>query len=407
MPWMSTGSGARASFALALLTAITMAVPAAAQAPAQVALTQVTVHRVPSTVLDETRTVYVRTPPGFTKGRRYPVLYLTDAGAQFAHTATTVEFLARQGRVPEMLVVGVTNTNRGRDLTPTEGRLGPNGQRAGGGADRFLDFFERELVPFIESQYAAFPYRLFAGHSLGGMFAVHAMLTRPALFHGVIAVSPALQWDEHVVLERARKGLPSGRGAARVLVMTLGHEPAEITSAFDAFEDVLRRSAPKTLAWTARRFADEDHGSVVLPSHYFGLREIFKGWPLRVDQDNADTACSVEQVVEHYAKASARLGWEDLPPPEAALNLVGYRCMAAGRHADALVAFERNVALYPDSANVYDSLGEGLEAAGKLDAAIGQYRKAVEVSGTHATPLASVFRQHLAAAEAKATARTP
>lgn len=405
MPRTSNGSGARAGFAFALLTAITMAVPADAQAPAQVALAQVTVHRIPSTVLDETRTVYVRTPPGFTKGRRYPVLYLTDADAQFAHTATTVEFLARQGRIPDMLVVGVTNTNRTRDLTPTEGRLGPNGQRAGGGADRFLDFFERELVPFVESQYSAFPYRLFAGHSLGGMFAVHAMLTRPALFHGVVAVSPALHWDEHVVLERARKEMPSGVGAARVLVVTLGHEPAEITSAFDAFEDVLQRSAPKTLAWTARRFGDEDHGSVVLPSHYFGLREIFKNWPLRVDRD--DTACSVEQIVEHYAKASARLGWEALPPPEAALNLAGYRCMAAGRHADALLAFERNVALYPESANVYDSLGEGLEAAGKLDAAIVQYRKAVEIAGTQATPLEGVFRQHLEAARAKAAARTP
>lgn len=399
-----------ARVALVFTAVVVAASPVAGQVrtpppAATAAVTRVTIHELPSTVLGETRTVFVRTPVGFTQGRRYPVLYLTDAEAQFSHTATTVEFLARQGRVPELLVVGVTNTNRGRDLTPTRA-IGGNGQPVGGGADAFLDFFERELIPFVEQQYQALPYRIFAGHSLGGMFAIHAMTARPGLFKGLIAVSPALQWDKDVVLERARAGLPSGDASPRSLIVTLGKEPGDITRTFDAFEALLRKSAPKSLSWVTRRFDEEDHGSVVLPSHYFALREIFKGWPLAIDGANPDTACSMKRVTTHYAEVAAGLGWRDMPVPEPALNLLGYRCLGAGRHADALAAFEKNAALYPDSANVYDSLGEGLEAAGKLDLAIVQYRKAVSVSETHPTPLAAIFRQHLADAEKKA-ARTP
>ena len=54
---------------------------------------------------------------------------LTDGEAQFAHTAATVEFLARNARVPEMIVVAIGNTDRTRDLTPTKATLtGPDGR---------------------------------------------------------------------------------------------------------------------------------------------------------------------------------------------------------------------------------------------------------------------------------------
>ena len=54
-----------------------------------------------SDVLGEERTILVRTPPGYAASTiRYPVLYLTDGDAQIGHTAATVAFLARNGRMP-------------------------------------------------------------------------------------------------------------------------------------------------------------------------------------------------------------------------------------------------------------------------------------------------------------------
>ncbi len=73
-------------------------------------------YPIESKVLGETRQVAVWTPAGNAAGRRYPVLYLTDAETQFGHTGTTAEFLARKR--PQAIVVGIFNTDRARDLTP-------------------------------------------------------------------------------------------------------------------------------------------------------------------------------------------------------------------------------------------------------------------------------------------------
>src|SRR5262245_22015006 len=77
-----------------------------------------------SEILGENRVILVRTPPGYERdGQRYPVLYLTDGDAHLSHTASTIEFLARNGRMPEMIVVAITNTDRTRDLTPTNASM--------------------------------------------------------------------------------------------------------------------------------------------------------------------------------------------------------------------------------------------------------------------------------------------
>jgi len=132
-----------------------------------------------STVLGEERVVLVRTPVGYERNNvRYPVLYMTDGDAHMGHTASTIEFLTRNGRISDLIVVGVTNTDRTRDLTPVKStNKTPAGDLqfpTSGGADNFLKFFETELIPEIEKQYRVQPYRIFAGHSLGGLFAIHS-----------------------------------------------------------------------------------------------------------------------------------------------------------------------------------------------------------------------------------------
>jgi predicted alpha/beta superfamily hydrolase len=162
-----------------------------------------------SEVLGEERVILIRTPPGYERnGQRYPVLYLTDGDAHLGHTSGTIEFLSRNGRMPEMIVVAITNTDRTRDLTPTNASmLRPDGTEmkfpTSGGADKFLKFIETELIPKIEKDYRTQPYRVFAGHSFGGLFAIHSFLTRPESFNAYIAVSPSMQWDN--TCSRARQ----------------------------------------------------------------------------------------------------------------------------------------------------------------------------------------------------------
>ena len=140
---------------------------------AQPAAGTVTKLTLKSAVLGEERLVLVRTPAGYeTNKLSYPVLYMTDGDAHMGHTASTIEFLTRNGCIPDLIVVGITNTDRTRDLTPVKST---NKNAAGelqfptsGGADNFLKFIETELIPRIEKEYRVQPYRILAGHSLGG-----------------------------------------------------------------------------------------------------------------------------------------------------------------------------------------------------------------------------------------------
>ncbi len=161
-----------------------------------------------SALLGEDRIVLVRTPAGYETNKvSYPVLYMTDGDAHMGHTASTIEFLTRHGHISDLIVVGVMNTDRARDLSPVKSTAknaaGELQSPTSGGADNFLKFFETELIPEIEKQYRVQPYRILAGHSLGGLFTIHSMISKPGLFNSYVAVSPALQWENGEALKRA------------------------------------------------------------------------------------------------------------------------------------------------------------------------------------------------------------
>ena len=101
-----------------LLSAFALLLLISAAVIAQPATGTVKRFSLKSTVLGEDRIVLVRTPVGYeTNKESYPVLYMTDGDAHIGHTASTIEFLTRNNRIPEMIVVGVTNTP-GADSLP-------------------------------------------------------------------------------------------------------------------------------------------------------------------------------------------------------------------------------------------------------------------------------------------------
>lgn len=63
---------------------------------------------------------------------------------------------------------------------------------------------------------------------------------------------------------------------------------------------------------------------------------------------------------------------------EARLNRIGYRLLGDGSIDAAIAAFRLNVETYPDSANAYDSLSDGLESSGELRQALQLVREALE-----------------------------
>jgi uncharacterized protein len=362
-----------------------------------------------SKILGEERAFLVRTPRGYQQGSdKYPVLYITDGDRNIGHTATTVQFLAENGRMPEMIVVGISNTDRTRDLTPSNASLNELGQEVkfptSGGADKFLDFIEKEVMPLVESKYRVQPYRVFAGHSFGGLLAIHAFSTRPELFNAYIAVAPSLQWDKEMVVKKSAELVKQRPELARTVYAALGNEPGAPMEAFKRLQQVLGKSKVKGLEFGSDLMMDEDHGSIVMRAHDRGFRKVFAGWQLPREKDGA-IAGGLAGAERHYAALTQRIGYE-VKVPEALINQLGYQLLLQQKKVDeAIEVFKVNVERYPDSANVHDSLGEAYEAAGKLDLARAGYEKAIKIGSEKNDPNLSAYKDHVKALDKKATGK--
>lgn len=355
-----------------------------------------------SSVLGEDRTILVRTPPGYeTNKRAYPVLYMTDGDSHIGHTSTTIDFLANNGRMSNLIIVGITNTDRTRDLTP-EKAVGPSADQfpTAGGADNFLKFIATELIPEIEKTYRVQPYRILAGHSFGGLFVVHTLVTRPELFNSYVAVSPSLQWSDEATLKRAVEFFKTRKELNVTLFTSLGNEPGDIGNDFVKFKELLATTKIKGFDWEAEQWTDEDHGSVVLRSHYFGLRKVYEGWQMPRDPETGAIAGGLEGADKHYKWLSEKFHYA-IPTPEAVINQLGYQFLAGGKPEDAIATFKVNVERYPNSANVYDSLGEAYEKTGHLDLATPQYEKAAALGKQNNDPNAAIYATNFTRAEDK------
>ena len=352
-------------FSTLILAAFSLTVCAQAQQVASVLHDR---HLIKSQILGEERTVLVRVPPNYARtDEKFPVVYMLDAHPpQNSMMVGIIEQQVWGGMMPEVILVGIQNTNRTRDLTPTKT------ERAGsGGGDKFLQFLETEVIPLVEKNYRTQPFRIFAGHSLGGLTVVYSFLTRPDLFNAYIAASPSLIWDNNFVIGRAEEVFKQKKEYKKTMFLALGNEP-ELQKGFNSFRDLLNRTKPKDFEYEFRQLDEENHGSVVLPAYYWGLRKIFAGW-------TPPPTGTVKDLENHYKKLSERFGYA-IRVPEELLNRAGYQFLRANRAAEAIEVFRKNVGLYPNSANVYDSLAEAYEKNGQMKQARENYEKAYKMA---------------------------
>ena len=394
---------------LGVITVMSAATAATAQGPVP-GVPNINQFTIKSTVLGEDRRILVRTPANYdTNKATYPVMYMTDGDAHMAHTSGSIDFLARQGRMSELILVGIPNTDRTRDLSPSKpsntGATGAPQFPTAGGADKFLQFIETELIPEINKRYRVTPYKILAGHSLGGMFAVHTMVTKPDLFNSYIAVSPALQWDNQLVVKRAEEFFKNRKDYDATFFMTIGNEPGPLEDAFHQFKQLLAKNQTTGFVWDAQEMPDEDHGTVVLRSHYFGLRKVYDGWQMPRDPMTGAIAGGLKAADEHYAKLSKKFGYQ-LQVPEVMVNQIGYQHLFADEVDKAIEVLKIQVERYPESANPYDSLGEAYERAGKLDLAVPMYEKAAAIGKKNNDANAALFQTNYQRAADKLKADT-
>lgn len=235
--------------------------------------------------------IMVALPPGPAPAAGFPVLYHLDGNAVFASLVEALRIQARRGAatgVAPGIIVGIgypvdgpfDTLGRTLDYTP-EADPATLGERPDGGAwsptggaDAFLDMVETQVKPLVAGLAPVDPSRqALLGHSLGGLLALHAVLTRPHAFGSIVAISPSLWWNGGALIRDIDRRVATPPHARPRVMIAVGaeEEPAE---APDEDAHAARRRS-HGLVTRARLFAErlpadafcvvpgENHGSVV------------------------------------------------------------------------------------------------------------------------------------------------
>lgn len=150
------------------------------------------------------------------------------------------------------------------------------GDRETGGREAFAQAIEGMILPELARclPLARNDLTLY-GHSLGGLFTLHMLFTRPKLFARFSAADPSLWWNDGEALREAAAfagGLSAGGGAAqeralRLLVESSGALRRDSGAGLNKVEDlqaVLARFAG--VALDSRSYPEESHISLLPPS---------------------------------------------------------------------------------------------------------------------------------------------
>ena len=201
-----------------------------------------------SKILEQDMVLFIKIPATYKTDTQkiYPCWYLTDANRAFGMIADMANFFEIPVIVePEIFVVGIGykirdmgdwGAWRTRDLTPTNVPssdtywaglfskfAGRQVEVTTGGSAKFLECIEKEVFPFVESNYrVSSTGRGLGGYSYGGLFSLYVLFKQPELFNIYYAGSPSIKYDKSILYTYEKEYAATHNDLNAMLFMTAG-----------------------------------------------------------------------------------------------------------------------------------------------------------------------------------------
>lgn len=326
-----------------------------------------------SDILKEERSVLIHLPIGYEKYQeKYPVLYVLDGGSipSFSIVTGTVDRMAYE-TIPGMIIVGIRNTDRDRDMFPMK----LENSNAGGGADNFINFFSKELIPFVDKNYRTENYRILSGTSNSAFFTIYVLLKKPNLFSSYVASSPTLlEWFEGPLHKKFAEIKKKNESLNKTLYLVYGENDYQsILKSIPKIKNILEQKPPDEFIWELELIKGEGH---VPPNSVFkGLQFALSGWKYPREKLN-ETA--FREAKAYYNELAERYGLDDKISKTVLLRL-GNDLVRENNMNDALKVHKLNIKLYPDNPYAHYYLGLAYAKSGEKLPAIKHIEKALEM----------------------------
>ena len=241
-----------------------------------------------SAINDQEYAVLVKLPESYddTIKRTYPTMYMTDAQWTFPALMDTRNALLYDNLIPELIFVGIAFTdnyftNRNRDFTPTHTEF----DSVSGGAAKFLEVIEKEIIPQIDSAYRTDKKNNgLVGGSSGGLFVLYTLFQQPSPFNRFIANTPSLWYDDQLVSKMEQKFSEKNNELnAKLFLSSGGYEEEMGPPIFKDFCTQLKSRNYKGLEMESLVVDKTGHLSVAAYANIRGLPFIFGKPDIAVD----------------------------------------------------------------------------------------------------------------------------
>ncbi|WP_048331069.1 alpha/beta hydrolase [Bizionia psychrotolerans] len=218
-----------------------------------------------SNFVNEDRVINVWVPPTYkTSEQSFPVLYMPDGGIKedFPHIANTLAKLIAEKQILPIILVGIENTERGRDLTGfSEVEADAEYCPLTDGAKNFRAFITDELVPDINNKYRTTHKKGIIGESLAGLFVMETFMLQPEAFDFFIAMDPSLWWNDFNLVKEATNHMSQFPDGPKKLWFA-GSGVEDISKHTNNLAKILETNAPKNVTWTYSDEPNEQHNTI-------------------------------------------------------------------------------------------------------------------------------------------------
>ena len=298
--------------------------------------------------------------------------------------------------MPETIVVTIDNENRIRDYTPTPHATAdvPSGK-----ADVFLDYIEKELIPFVDSSYKTSEFRILQGHSLGGLLSLYTVQARPELFSAHYAFSPSLHWGDNKTVEKIITYLSSRESLQQFIYMNLGdeivkseYEPRNtMRTSFLRLQAFFKEQSISGLRVKSEVLKSLPHAATNITGLVNATNELYRYWVLPFDAMEKGP----EAIAEHYEKLSSDLYREVKPRMESVNFAADYVTNGINSPERGMELLKYNAALYPDSALVNFNLAKGYKQREEMELAKKYGHKSLKLTASEDEELTASITKFL------------
>ncbi|UCH83342.1 MAG: hypothetical protein JSW50_12895 [Candidatus Latescibacterota bacterium] len=327
-----------------------------------------------SQALGETRRLLIHLPRGYDGSAiSYPVVYHTygDYMTYYADAYYTIETLGNEARTPQLILVGIDNIDRYRDLRP----LQHNGEPAG--IENYTRFLTDEVMPFVEKEYRTAGYRILVGPQAGAVFCLYTLQNTPELFDAFILNNPFVSApNTALLLEQAKEFYTVRESLHKFFYVTFGgvDESAENIADIKQFAQLVGPAFDKGFELRLNDISGND--DFITPLYLKeGLRALFEKYYVPMDRHFT----SLSEIKSFYDDLSAHYGY-DVAPAEWVMTRSADALIEQGDRGNAVGILEHQTALYPNMVNGWWRLAGIAAEEGDTDKAIALYRKCVEIN---------------------------